>query len=153
MAEQVDRVKHLEMVEAIVQRMASNSFLLKGWSITLAAALIAVATKEAQIRFAILALLPVSAFWGLDAFYLRHERLFRCLYDWVRKASAEELHADPYVLTTMRFRDENPGWFRTLWSTPVAWFHLSVMSALAAVILALTHDAWFPLAQGLLCRP
>src|SRR6266705_3956662 len=36
--------------------------------------------KETHIRFALVALIPALAFWGLDAFYLRHGRLFRQLY-------------------------------------------------------------------------
>jgi hypothetical protein len=33
--------KHLELIQAVISRMAGNSFLLKGWSVTLAAALLA----------------------------------------------------------------------------------------------------------------
>ena len=29
-----NKIKHLEMIEAIIERMANNSFLLKGWAIT-----------------------------------------------------------------------------------------------------------------------
>ena len=40
--------KHLEFVQAAVNRMAGNLFLLKGWSITLIAALFALAAKDAN---------------------------------------------------------------------------------------------------------
>ena len=33
MAVNVDRVKHLELIQAIVTRMAGNSFLIKGWTV------------------------------------------------------------------------------------------------------------------------
>jgi len=115
--------------------MANNSFLLKGWTATLAAALTALAAKETEARFSILALLPALAFWGLDAYYLRQERLFRRLYDQVRQASAEDLAEDPYSLSTAPFTRVCPGWFRTLWAGPVAGLHILVVGALVAAIL------------------
>ena len=88
---EVDRATYLELIQGVISRMAGNSFLLKGWSVTLAAALLAVAANEARARFSAVALLPAFAFWGLDAYYLRQERLFRCLFDHVRLASDERL--------------------------------------------------------------
>ena len=35
-----DKLKYLEMIQEIIKRMASNSFLLKGWSVTFASAII-----------------------------------------------------------------------------------------------------------------
>ena len=44
--------KHLEFVQSTISRMASNSFLLKGWSVTLAAGLFALSAKDnAQERY------------------------------------------------------------------------------------------------------
>ena len=77
-------IKHMEFVQAIVTRMGGNSFLLKGWTVTLTAALFALAAKDSNSRFVVVAILPAFSFWGLDAYYLRQERLFRCLYDDLR---------------------------------------------------------------------
>ena len=30
-----NKIKHLEMVQDVIKRMASNSFILKGWAVTL----------------------------------------------------------------------------------------------------------------------
>jgi hypothetical protein len=109
--------------------MASNSFLLKGWTVTLAAALLAVGAKEAESRFPLVGLFPALGFWWLDAYYLRQERLFRTLYDHVRKASDGVLSDDPYSLSTKPFRKKCQGWFRTLW-TKTLLLHLLVLSAL-----------------------
>lgn len=38
-----NKVKHLEMIQAVINRMAQNSFLLKGWSVVLTAAIFALA--------------------------------------------------------------------------------------------------------------
>lgn len=79
------KMKHMEMIQAIITRMASNSFALKGWAVTLVAALFALASKDANQDYYQIAFIPVLVFWGLDAYYLWQERLFRALYNKVRK--------------------------------------------------------------------
>ena len=31
------KMKHLEMIQGVISRMANNSFMLKGWAVTLVA--------------------------------------------------------------------------------------------------------------------
>ena len=85
------KVKHLEMLQKIITRMARNSFLLKGWTITLISALFVLSDFGNNQNFVLLALLPAIAFWGLDAYYLRQERLFRKLYDKVRNIQPADI--------------------------------------------------------------
>lgn len=80
------RVKHLEMIQAIVARLAQNSFLLKGWAATLVGVLVVLGNRSAEPRFAILAVMPCLAFWALDGYYLALERRYRALYDDVRES-------------------------------------------------------------------
>src|SRR2546426_4986725 len=80
-ATDANRLEHVKMIQAVISRMAQNSFVLKGWSVTLATGILAVAVSEKRQAFAWLGLLPAVAFWGLDAFYLRQERLYRALHD------------------------------------------------------------------------
>lgn len=74
------KVAHLGFVQSIITRLAGNSALLKGWAVTLVAATFALAAKDTDVRFILIAYVPTIAFWLLDAFYLRQERLFRDLY-------------------------------------------------------------------------
>src|ERR1039458_2620376 len=76
--------KHLEMIQGIINRMASNLFYLKGWTITLIAALFALAAKDANPKYIFVAYFPVIIFWVLDGYFLSQERRFRALYDDVR---------------------------------------------------------------------
>lgn len=73
--------KHMEFIQAAITRMAQNSFLAKGWSITLTTALLGIAIRDGAYQFALLGLLPVLMFWILDAYYLALERSFRKLFD------------------------------------------------------------------------
>jgi len=133
-----DRTKHLEFIQNAISRMASNSFLLKGWTVAITAALFALAAKDSGRRFAVLALFPSLAFWGLDAYYLRQERLFRRLYDALRTLSDEEYEkADPFSMSTANHSREVAGWFRTLWAPPVIGLHGVVVAAVLFVIAVL----------------
>ncbi len=76
-----DQVKHVEMAQGIINRMAGNSFVVKGWAITLVAVLLALDLKNSSTSVIWVALVPALGFWYLDAFYLRQERLFRELHN------------------------------------------------------------------------
>ncbi|GGR31041.1 hypothetical protein ACFOE1_03660 [Agromyces mediolanus] len=75
-----DRVKHLELVQAVITRQAGNSFVIKGWSLTVSAAFLAFAADRGDPLVVTLAFLPIFGFAFLDAYFLRQERLFRELY-------------------------------------------------------------------------
>ncbi len=133
-----DVVRHLDMILSVIDRMANNSFLLKGWSVTLAAGLFALAANDTKPLFAAIAILPGIAFWGLDAYYLRQERLFRNLYDAVRRSSqSAEPAIEPYSLSTAPFQAAVSTWFQTLWVRSIIAVHGVVLLAVAVVILYL----------------
>ena len=44
-----NKIKHLEMIEAVIERMAKNSFQLKGWAMTLVAAVGALASQKKKV--------------------------------------------------------------------------------------------------------
>lgn len=74
--------KELEQIQKIIDRQASNSFKIKGWTIGLVVAALVFRGEDYQM---LIGFIPLIGFWYLDAFYLRQERLFRELYDWVRE--------------------------------------------------------------------
>jgi len=75
--------------------MTQNSYLLKGWTVTLVAATFAVSISVASVWLVATALFPTVAFALLDARYLREERLFRRLYDAVRRDRDKDRHEEP----------------------------------------------------------
>ena len=79
------KLKILEMIQGIVNRMSSNSFTLKGWSITLVAAIFALSIQDVnKDYFILLVFIPIVMFWILDSYYLMKERGYRKLYDRTR---------------------------------------------------------------------
>ena len=77
-------VKHLEFIQNVITRMNTNSFLIKGWMITLVSALFALAAKDANVRYIMITYMAVPIFWILDSYYLSQERQYRELYNKVR---------------------------------------------------------------------
>ena len=61
-----DKHKHLEFLQGAVNRMSGNLFLLKGWTVTLIAALFALAAKDANLLYAALAYFPLLTFWAFS---------------------------------------------------------------------------------------
>lgn len=132
------RIKHLEMIQAVLVRLAGNSFTLKGWSIAVVSALLALAAKDASVRFAVLALLPVACFWGLDAYYLWQERMFRALHAAVRQDIGRP-DDDPTIplfsMDTTPVVGQVAPWWTVLAAPTVAGLHGPVLAAVVAVTL------------------
>lgn len=80
-----NKLKHLEFIQNVIARTSRQSFLIKGWAVTLAAAILALKSNVW------VALLPVFALWVLDAMFLRTEKAYRSLYDQVRITPEESI--------------------------------------------------------------
>ncbi|OOF51733.1 hypothetical protein BKK54_01785 [Rodentibacter genomosp. 1] len=87
--------KEIELIQTCINRMANNSFLLKGWTVSLITVILAL-TNISLSKYAYLALfIPLISFWYLDAFFLRKERMYREMYSWVlenRSKSDEHIY-------------------------------------------------------------
>lgn len=86
-----NKLKHLEFIQNNITRMSTNSFLIKGWSITLISALFALAQKEANKDYVLLTYFAIPLFWYLNGFFLLQERKFRELYDDVRQKNEKDI--------------------------------------------------------------
>lgn len=127
-------IKHLELIQAVIARLAHNSFALKGWAVTLTVATFALFAKGTNPLYLLVALVPSLAFWGLDGYYVRQENLFCKLYDVVRTTPPSEVKYNPfsmdtlpYSIDTSRFEvphSERVGtWLRTCSSKTIAWLY------------------------------
>ena len=130
------KLKHLEFVQAAISRMAQNSFLFKGWAITIAAGLSAFGAANTKHALLVIALLSTVVFWGLDGYYLWLERAFICLYE---KVAATPEDAIDFAMRPLK-SSRGGNWFiRWLWSA-WGWFktcfrpHLLFFYGVIAVI-------------------
>ena len=84
------RVKHLEFIQAAIIRMAGNSFLFKGWAISLASGLAAFAAVEERRALLGIAIASTVLFWAMDGYYLWLERGFVALHKRVAEAPVSQ---------------------------------------------------------------
>lgn len=129
----VDRkIKHLEFIQGVINRLASDSFRLKGWSVVLVSALFALLAREDRIEFAAVALVPVIAFWGLDGYFLWQERLYRALYDHIRVLEEDKID---FSMNVSSFKaDHKRTWFGATFSRTLLLFYGSLAAAVALAI-------------------
>lgn len=116
-------VKHLEMTQAVINRLGSNSFQLKGWSMTLiVAAMVLLARYDLQNPCIILAfILPILGFWILDGYFLWQERLFREVYDEIRQQDDTDFKMD-----VMKHRNKpERSWTSAIFSVTLVVFYLA----------------------------
>ena len=121
------KLKHLEFIQNTITRMAHNSFLLKGWCITVVGAIIGINKDGINWKVTTLAIFLTLMFWALDGYFLSQERYFRGRYDEVRQKKPEE----------MDFRMQLDGektsymdWFVSITSVTLRIYYLTILIAL-----------------------
>ena len=81
--------KEIDLIQGVINRMASHSFMLKGWLISLIAVILALSKDSLFSSNAVfvctILCFPTLVFWYLDAFFLHKEKCYRALYEWVIK--------------------------------------------------------------------
>jgi len=127
------KLKHLEFIQNVIDRMNRNSFLLKGWTITLISALFALAAKDANIKFVLVSYIALPVFWMLDGFFIAVERRYRDLYNEV--SNKEETEID-FSMETEKFIRGNRTWFCGIFSkTLVPFYGISIATTLIVMYL------------------
>jgi len=127
-------LKEIDIIQDIIRRMASNSFLIKGWTITLVVVtLLLKGTEKYQVW---LAFIPLIVFWFLDGYFLWQERMYRELYKWVinNRLKTEEYLFD---MNAYRFKDKVQSKFRIMFSITLGWFYgsIAILVIIYAIIL------------------
>ena len=115
-------VKHLEMTQAVINRLGSNSFLVKSWSMTIIiAAMVLIARQDIQNPYFVLVLiLPALGFWILDGYFLWQERLFRQVYGEIRVQPDTDFEMNP-----MKHRDKPKcSWLSAIFSLTLVIFYI-----------------------------
>lgn len=128
------KLKHLEFIQNIITRMNANSFVIKGWSVTLVSALFALAADKANLWFVVIAFLPVLIFWGLDGFFLSTEKQYRKLYEAVAKIDEGQID---FNLNATGYKAQAGGWLRNAFTKTLWPFHVALLSVVGLVTFGL----------------
>ena len=136
--------KEVKVIQGVIERMARNSFMIKGWTVTLVVGTLIL--KGAWYQ-AMIAYIPLLAFWALDAYFLWQERLYRKLYNWVieNRLQTEEFLFD---MNAYRFREQVDSVVQVMFSITLFWFYgwigllLTIYLGLSAVSAVFTCAGW-----------
>jgi len=132
-------LKEIDIIQDIIKRMANNSFMIKGWAITLVVVTLILKGNEYQV---LIAFIPLLTFWFLDAYFLWQERMYRKLYNWV---VSNRLKTDEYLfdMNAYRFKDKVQSKVRIMFSITLGWFY-----GLIAVLIVIYSIILFNLPKG-----
>jgi len=129
------KLKHLEIIQGVISRMANNSFLLKGWSVILVSALFALAAKDTNKLYIYLAYFPCLLFWILDGYFLWQEKLYRKLYDKVRALDNSVID---FSMDTSPVIKEVNAWTDVIFSKTLILFHgVIILTILLVMFIAI----------------
>lgn len=144
------RIKHLDMVQAVVARLGGNGFVIKGWAVTVAGAFQGFGITTVNGWLALAGTLPTCLFWFLEASFLRSERAFRMLYGRIRRGAVEPFFMNA---TSSEFLDSleakertSVAWRTTILRPSLALFYtaLIVSAGAIAVFIGVWGDASQP---------
>lgn len=140
--------KHLEFIQGVINRHNSNSFRIKGWAITITAAIFALTGTIKEPYLCFIALGPTIMFWVLDSMFLANERCFVSLYSCaanknklkVNKANlitkiqktidgdSKEYTIKDYSMNFVQFKEiAKNNWTNVLFSYTIRWFYLALI--------------------------
>lgn len=139
--------KHLEFIQGVINRHNSNSFRIKGWAITITAAIFALTGTIKEPYLCFIALGPTVMFWVLDSMFLANERSFVSLYSCVAngnklKVKKDDLKKDiqettegdfkeytvkPYSMNFVQFKElKRNNWTNVFLSYTIRWFYITL---------------------------
>jgi hypothetical protein len=127
------KLKHLEFIQTVITRMNTNSFLIKGWTITIVSALFVLAAKDSNVKLVFISYLCITLFWILDGFYLSLERKYRCLYNQVIEVPNDKID---FKMNTSEFNLGKQTWLRCIFSKTLSIFYcvLLIISIIITII-------------------
>lgn len=142
------RIRHLDMIQAVIARLGTNGFVIKGWAITVAGAFLGFAVNQEDWPLAAASTVPTITFWILDAYFLRTERLFRCLFETVRRGEARlepffmSATDDQFIASLDVAQRKRMSRWSTLHRPALAVLYLGLVAAAAvvAVIIGVVAD-------------
>ncbi|HGE8266093.1 TPA: hypothetical protein ACGD2I_000490 [Aeromonas hydrophila] len=125
---------YLQIIQGNINRLATVSFLIKGWSITLVAAIFALAAKDANINFILVAYFPSIMFWLLDGYFLGMERRFVKIYN-----AAANCEISNFIIKPSDYTDNKACMHAACLSRTLILFHGTILCTVLLVTFGISH--------------
>lgn len=132
-----EQLKHLEFIQNVITRMNTNSFQIKGWTVTLVSAFLAVFASTKNSYFILSATFPSIVLWCLDSYYLMQERKFRGLYDDVAGVSERLKTLKPFEMRPDLYTGGKFSYWNSFRSPTIINLYLTISVGLMVLFLCL----------------
>lgn len=136
-----DLFKEIDLIQECIRRMSHNSFMVKGWALTLLAGVTAF-THGDNFKDVVLlicsTIIPFVCFWLLDTFFLHTERKYRKMYEVMLEKRRKDDLSGQFELNPQNVSINCFG--KTMFSTTLVFFYGIPLLCCAAVIL---YGIWF----------
>lgn len=116
--------KEIDLIQGCINRMANNSFLIKGWALGVFAGVTALTKGENLSNIALLlftTIIPFACFWILDAHFLKIERKYRIMYEERLTKRKNNDNSDLYKLNPHKYAADCI--FKTMFSPTLFIFY------------------------------
>lgn len=137
--------KEIDLIQGCITRMGHNSFMIKGWAFVFVSSFL-VAFEKINLDWFItctIIILMSIAFWILDAFFLKMEKLYRFKYEWVienrPKGNREHLYdLNPYDKKTRKANKKEPSVVSVMFSKPytlLVFYSIPILIGIIGIIV------------------
>lgn len=131
--------KEIDLIQSCITRMAQNSFMVKGWFVSLYAVILALLPEKVNIFLLCAALVAINIiFWYLDGFFLRTEKVYRKIYDWVLEVRPKNNRELLYQLNPYAFKgriNETESVWKVMWSKTLRWYYFIPLLFVTIILL------------------
>lgn len=132
-----DKLKHLEFIQNVITRMNTNSFQIKGWTVTIVSAILAIYASTKNCYFILSGIFPTLIFWFLDTYYLTQERKFRGLYNDVAEVSENPKQIKPFAMRSDLYTKGKYSYWYVFRSTTIWKLYLTIIIILCGLFMYL----------------
>lgn len=128
--------KEIDLIQGCISRMANNSFLVKGWALSVFAGVTAITKGENFGSISLLictTIVPILCFWVLDAYFLQAERKYRKMYsDRIGKRKNDD-YSNLYELNPNGYKVDSI--YKVMWSITLRIFYgIPLITCLLALV-------------------
>lgn len=134
-----DKLKHLEFIQNVITRMNTNSFQIKGWTVTIVSAILAIYASTKNSYFVLSGIFPTLIFWFLDTYYLTQERKFRGLYNDVAEVSENPKQIKLFAMRPDLYTEGKYSYWNVFWSTTIWKLYLTIIIILGCLFTYLKY--------------
>lgn len=134
--------KEIDLIQSCINRMAQNSFMLKGWALTIFAGVTAFTKGENfsnSVTLICTTIIPYVCFWILDTFFLRTEKKYRKMYeDMLTKRKVNNTEGQ-YELNPQTIKVDC--FLKVMFSiTMVVFYGIPLLASIVLLVISVRHN-------------